>query len=86
LKEIAEQAGFQTVQHFTRLFTAMEGRSPAVWKREYLEGIRKDVYINPHFENRIFTVGAEGASPGESTGNRPEARKEARKPVPLPAL
>ena len=55
------------MQHFTRLFTAMEGRSPAVWRREYLEGIRKDVYINPHFENRIFTVGAEGASPGEYT-------------------
>ena len=86
LKEIAEQVGFQTVHHFTRLFTAMEGRSPAAWRRENLEGIRKDVYINPHFENRIFTVGAEGASPGESTGNRPEARKEARKPVPLPAL
>ena len=56
LKEIAEQVGFQTVHHFTRLFTAMEGRSPAVWRREYLEGIRKDVYINPTFENRIFTV------------------------------
>ncbi len=57
LKEIAEQVGFQTVHHFTRLFTALEGRSPAVWRRDYLEGIRKDVYINPTFENRIFTVG-----------------------------
>jgi len=57
LKEIAEQVGFQTVHHFTRLFTALEGRSPAAWRRNYLEGIRKDVYINPTFENRIFTVG-----------------------------
>jgi AraC family L-rhamnose operon transcriptional activator RhaR len=57
LKEIAEQVGFQTVHHFTRLFTALEGRSPAVWRREYQEGIRRDVYINPAFENRIFTVG-----------------------------
>jgi len=56
LKEIAEQVGFQTVHHFTRHFTASEGRSPAVWRREYLGGIRKDVYINPKFENRIFTV------------------------------
>ncbi len=56
LKEIAEQVGFQTVHHFTRLFTVMEGRSPAAWRREYLKGIRKDVYINPQFENRIFTV------------------------------
>jgi AraC-like DNA-binding protein len=59
LKEIAEQVGFQTVHHFTRLFSAMEGRSPAVWRREYQAGIRKNVYINPQFENRIFTVGAE---------------------------
>ncbi len=56
LKEIAERVGFQTVHHFTRLFTAMEGLSPAVWRHEYLEGIRKDVYINPRFENRILTV------------------------------
>jgi AraC-like DNA-binding protein len=57
LKEIAEQVGFRTVHHFTRLFTAGEGRGPAAWRREYLEGIRKDVYINPRFENRVFTVG-----------------------------
>ncbi len=55
LKEIAEQVGFQTIHHFTRLFTNQEGSSPAVWRREYLEGIRKDVYINPSFENRILT-------------------------------
>lgn len=57
LKEIAEHSGFQTVNHFTRHFTAVEGRSPAAWRRAYLDGIRKDVYINPKFENRILTVG-----------------------------
>lgn len=56
LKEIAEQVGFQTVHHFTRIFSSVEGRSPAAWRREYLEGIRKDVYINPRFENRDLTV------------------------------
>jgi AraC family L-rhamnose operon transcriptional activator RhaR len=56
LKEIAEQVGFQTVHHFTRHFKAIEGRSPAVWRRDYLEGVRKDVYINPQFENHIYTV------------------------------
>jgi AraC family L-rhamnose operon transcriptional activator RhaR len=56
LKEIAGQTGFQTVHHFTRLFTAIEGRSPAVWRRQYLEGIQKDVYVNPRFSNRSFTV------------------------------
>jgi AraC-like DNA-binding protein len=34
LKEIAERVGFQTVHHFTRLFTALEDLSPAVWRRE----------------------------------------------------
>ena len=59
LKEIAEQVGFQTVHHFTRHFTAAEGSSPAAWRREYLGGVRKDVYINPRFENRILTVETE---------------------------
>lgn len=56
LKAIAAQVGFQTVHHFTRLFTALEKRSPAAWRKECLEGIRKDVYINPDFENRILTI------------------------------
>lgn len=60
LKEIAGLVGFQTVHHFTRLFTAAERRSPAAWRREYLEGIRKNVYINPRFENRIVTTGPRG--------------------------
>ena len=70
LKEVAEQVGFQSVHHFTRHFTATEGRSPAAWRREYLEGIRKDVYINPKFENQIMTVKSEGRSevPAPQTG------------------
>jgi AraC-like DNA-binding protein len=48
--------GFQTVHHFTRHFSALEGCSPAAWRRDYLGGIRKDVYINPEFENRIYTI------------------------------
>ncbi len=56
LKEIAGQSGFQTVYHFTRHFTAIEGCSPAAWRRQYLEGIQKDVFVNPRFSNRIFTV------------------------------
>jgi AraC-like DNA-binding protein len=60
LKEIAQQVGFRTVHHFTRLFTAAVGRSPAAWQQEYHEGIRKDVYINPSFENRSFTEKVKG--------------------------
>jgi AraC-like DNA-binding protein len=70
LKEIAEQVGFQTVHHFTRLFTGMEGRSPAAWRREYQEGIRKDVYINPQFENRSFTVEGEVQPRGKGARGR----------------
>ena len=78
LKEIAERVGFQTVHHFTRLFTALEGLSPAVWRREYLEGIRKDVYINPQFENRNFTVAEEAAGPlpGQSGREIPPSRSQ----------
>jgi AraC-like DNA-binding protein len=70
LKEIAEAVGFQTVHHFTRLFTGMEERSPAAWRQRYLEGIRKDVYIHPRFENRIFTLEEEEAKPGESRAKK----------------
>lgn len=56
LKEIAKRVGFQNVHHFTRLFTNIEGSSPAAWRRQYLEGIRKDVIINPKFSNRNFVV------------------------------
>ena len=75
LKEIAEQVGFRTVHHFTRLFTAFEGLGPAAWRRANLEGIRKDVYINPRFENRIFTLDEEQASLGESKGKGLKRRK-----------
>lgn len=67
LKEIAQQTGFQTVNHFTRHFSALEGLSPAVWRQARLAGIRKDIYINPQFENRIFT---EGEAPGDPVATR----------------
>ncbi len=51
LKEIAVRVGFRNVQHFTRLFAVAEGQSPGAWRQRYREGIRKDVCINPHFEN-----------------------------------
>ena len=78
LKQIAGQVGFQTVHHFTRLFTFFEGLGPAAWRRKNLEGIRKDVYINPRFENRIFTVDEKDTSPGESRGKGLKRRFQAR--------
>lgn len=56
LKEIARQVGLQNVHHFTRLFSGVEGRSPAAWRRQYQEGIRKDVNIDPKFSNHSFVV------------------------------
>jgi AraC-like DNA-binding protein len=56
LKEIAVRVGFKTIQHFTRLFAASEGMAPGAWRQRYREGIRKDVCINPRFENPDFTV------------------------------
>jgi AraC-like DNA-binding protein len=61
LKEVAEQVGFRTVHHFTRHFAAIEGQSPAAWRLHHVEGIRKNIYIDPEFENRILTVAPEGA-------------------------
>lgn len=55
LKEIAVRVGFKNVHHFTRLFAASEGKSPGAWRQQYREGIRKDVCINPHFENPDWT-------------------------------
>jgi AraC-like DNA-binding protein len=55
LKEIAVRVGFKNVQHFTRLFTGSEGESPGAWRQRYREGIRKDVCINPQFENPNWT-------------------------------
>ena len=66
--------GFQTVHHFTRIFTALEGRAPGDWRREYLEGIRKNVYINPHFENRILTVDGEGGADETTSGVKRKRR------------
>ncbi len=59
LKEIAEAVGFKTVHHFTRTFTATEGLSPGAWRRKYLEGIRKDVCINPSFSNMNWTIASD---------------------------
>jgi AraC-like DNA-binding protein len=56
LKQIAEMAGFRTVQHFTRVFGEIEGRTPAAWRKQYLDGINKDVYIDPRFSSKVWTV------------------------------
>jgi AraC-like DNA-binding protein len=62
LKEIAELAGFKSIHHFTRVFGAVTGTSPAAWRRTYREGICKDVGINPRFSNVNWTIKDSSAS------------------------
>ncbi|WP_284645918.1 AraC family transcriptional regulator [Paenibacillus silviterrae] len=43
LKQIAEKAGFKTVQHFSRMFKQLEGETPGAWLAREKRGIRKDI-------------------------------------------
>ena len=56
LKEIAGLSGFQNVQHFSRVFKHIANSTPAAWRDEYLQGVRKDIVINPMFSNQNFTT------------------------------
>jgi AraC-like DNA-binding protein len=64
LKQIALAVGFKTVHHFTRRFAVIEGVPPAAWRRTHLQGIRKEVLIDPRYRNASWT----------DTGARPKAR------------
>ncbi|MGH9354105.1 MAG: helix-turn-helix domain-containing protein [Terriglobia bacterium] len=65
LKVVAELVGFKNVHHFTRVFREVTGESPGAWRRRYLDGICKDVCIDPHFSNVILTA-MEGESPEDA--------------------
>ncbi|MGH9396470.1 MAG: helix-turn-helix domain-containing protein, partial [Terriglobia bacterium] len=56
LKVVAELVGFKNVHHFTRVFHEITGEAPGAWRRRYLDGICKDVCIDPHFSNVILTA------------------------------
>ncbi|MDE3181506.1 MAG: helix-turn-helix transcriptional regulator [Acidobacteriota bacterium] len=55
LKVVAELVGFKNIHHFSRVFRSATGESPAAWRRRYLDGICKDVCIDPRFSNIILT-------------------------------
>lgn len=59
LKAVAERVGFKDIHHFTRVFHRVTGEPPAAWRRRYLDGICKDVCIDPHFSNVILTAAEE---------------------------
>jgi AraC family transcriptional regulator of arabinose operon len=56
LKEIARLSGFQNVQHFSRVFKQVANLTPAAWRDEFLQGVRRDVVINPMFSNQNWTT------------------------------
>ena len=56
LKEVAGMVGFRNVQHFSRVFKQLANSTPAAWRDEYLQGVRKDVVINPMFSNQNWTT------------------------------
>lgn len=55
-KEIADKVGFKTVHHFTRAFHEICNETPGAWRRKFQSGICKDVNIDLHFVNTIWTV------------------------------
>jgi len=46
LKAVAEQVGFKTIHHFTRVFKEFEGITPGEWKSKEQQGIKKDIYFD----------------------------------------
>lgn len=56
LKRIAVEVGFKSIHHFTRKFTEQVGLSPAAWREQQREGIRRDIYIDASFANRDLTI------------------------------
>ncbi|WP_422657781.1 AraC family transcriptional regulator [Paenibacillus sp. EC2-1] len=46
LKQIAENVGFKTIQHFNRVFKQVEGISPGQWKHREMNGICKDIVFD----------------------------------------
>ena len=51
LKEAANMVGFRSIHHFTRVFHRVTGMSPAAWREAQVQGIRKDINVNPGFHN-----------------------------------
>jgi AraC-like DNA-binding protein/quercetin dioxygenase-like cupin family protein len=55
IKEIAFEAGFKTVHHFTRVFSELEGMPPARWRDREYEWGRKGITVSPRFVNIDIT-------------------------------
>ena len=54
LKEIAFEVGFKSIHHFSRTFKRETGMSPGAWRDSEKNEIRKDVLIDPTFDNQLY--------------------------------
>ena len=54
LKEIAAEVGFKSIHHFSRTFKKETGMSPGAWRDSEKNEIRKDVLIDPTFDNQLY--------------------------------
>lgn len=81
LKRIAEMTGFSTVHHFSRVFTAFVGESPARWRERECRNIRRDVVIRSGFSHQIVTIQSPAAKPDKGR-SQPSGK---RRPLPTPA-
>ncbi len=54
LKEIAFEVGFKSIHHFGRTFKKVTGMSPGAWRDSEKNEIRKDVLIDPTFDNELY--------------------------------
>ena len=54
LKEIAFEVGFKSIHHFSRTFKKETGMSPGAWRDSEKNEIRKDVLIDPTFDNQLY--------------------------------
>lgn len=53
IKEIYSELGFNTVHHFSNVFTKVVGIPPGKWKNEIRNGICQDIYFSNSFKNTL---------------------------------
>jgi AraC-like DNA-binding protein/quercetin dioxygenase-like cupin family protein len=56
VKQIAFEVGFNSVHHFTRVFTEVEGSPPAKWRKIEQSGGRRGVTVTPGFVGVDITI------------------------------
>ncbi|MFA6784695.1 MAG: helix-turn-helix transcriptional regulator, partial [Sphaerochaeta sp.] len=53
LKNIAELVGFPNIHHFSRSFKRVVGIPPGEYRKNFQNGIRKDILFSRDFKNEL---------------------------------